>query len=126
MKLGEVIKQYRAVHNMSLRAFAKLCNLSNGYLSLLESGKNPKTGEALSPTVETLGKIANGMGISLDDLFDMLSDEEHITINGGEEYEWREELRANPDLRMLLSASKNLDEKDIQQLIALAERMNRE
>ena len=35
-------------------------------------------------------------------------------------------LRANPDLRMLLSASRNLDAEDIRQLVALAERMNRE
>lgn len=40
--------------------------------------------------------------------------------------EWREELRSNPDLRMLLSASSKLNEDDIKYLIALAERMNRE
>ena len=40
--------------------------------------------------------------------------------------EWRDELRSNPDLRMLLSASSKLNEDDIKYLIALAERMNRE
>ena len=40
--------------------------------------------------------------------------------------EWREELRSNPDLRMLLSASSKLNHDDIQYLITLAERMNRE
>ena len=76
--------------------------------------------------METLDKIARGMGISLDALFSMLGENEQIAVNGGDEYEWREELRANPDLRMLLSASRNLDAEDIRQLVALAERMNRE
>lgn len=40
--------------------------------------------------------------------------------------EWRDELRSNPDLRMLLSASRNLNEDDIKYLIQLAQRMNRE
>ena len=36
------------------------------------------------------------------------------------------ELKQNPDLRMLLSASSKLNEDDIKYLIQLAERMNRE
>ncbi len=126
MKLQDIIKKYREEHGISGRTFAKMCGLSSGYISMLESGNNPRTGEPLAPTMETLDKIARGMGISLDALFSMLGENEQIAVNGGDEYEWREELRANPDLRMLLSASRNLDAEDIRQLVALAERMNRE
>lgn len=126
MKLQELLKKYREEHGLSTRAFSKMCGLSAGYISTLESGKNPRSGEPLYPTIETLEKIAHGMGIPLENLFDMLGDSERVVINGGEEYEWRDELRSNPDLRMLLSASRNLNEDDIKYLIQLAERMNRE
>ncbi len=126
MKLQEILKQYRAEHRMSLRAFAKACGLSNGYLSLLEGGINPKTGEQLSPTVETLEKIAKGMGISLDSLFSMMGDNEPFVINADPDYELREELKNNPKLRMLLSASSGLSDEDMQMLISIAKKINKE
>ena len=55
-----------------------------------------------------------------------MEDSDETTVESTEVDEMREELRANPDLRMLLSASRNLDAEDIRQLVALAERMNRE
>ena len=44
MKIGDLIQKYRAEHDMSQRQFAIMCGLSNGYISMLEKGKNPKTG----------------------------------------------------------------------------------
>lgn len=126
MKLQEILKQYRVEHQLSLRAFAKACGLSNGYLSLLEGGINPKTGERLSPTVETLEKIAKGMGISLDSLFNMMGDNEPFAINADPDYELREELKNNPQLRMLLSASSGLSDEDMQMLISIAKKINKE
>ena len=69
MTLHELIAQYRAEHELSQRQFASLCSLSNGYISLLEKGGiNPKTGEPFEITLQSLKKLAVGMGISLSDL----------------------------------------------------------
>lgn len=70
MTLSELIQIYRAEHdNMSQRKFANQCELSNGYISMLEKGVNPNTGEPITPTISVLKKLSNGMGISLTDLF---------------------------------------------------------
>ena len=53
---------------MSQRAFASACGITNAHISLLEQGINPKTGKPLTPTLPMLKKIANGMGISVDEL----------------------------------------------------------
>lgn len=68
MKLGELIQNYRKEHGLSLRAFAEKCHISNAYLSMLESGRHPTSGRPIIPTLGVFTKIANGMGISLDEL----------------------------------------------------------
>ena len=75
MTLSELIQIYRTEHdNMSQRKFANQCDLSNGYISMLEKGMNPNTGEAITPTIPVLKKLARGMGISLTDLFVRVDD----------------------------------------------------
>lgn len=75
MKLGELIQEYRQEKDMSQRQFAKACSLSNGYIAMLERGGiNPKTKQPMVPTITALKKIANGMGISLSDLFNKADD----------------------------------------------------
>ncbi len=74
MKIGDFIKQYRDANNLSQREFAKRCNVSNGYISMLEEGKNPKTNEPIVPTLVTYGKIANAMGMTVNDLFSCIAD----------------------------------------------------
>jgi transcriptional regulator with XRE-family HTH domain len=74
LKIGDFIKQYRDANNLSQREFAKRCNVSNGYISMLEEGKNPKTNEPIVPTLATYGKIANAMGMTVNDLFSCIAD----------------------------------------------------
>jgi transcriptional regulator with XRE-family HTH domain len=74
LKIGDFIKQYRDANNLSQREFAKRCNVSNGYISMLEEGKNPKTNEPIVPTLATYGKIANAMGMTVNDLFSRIAD----------------------------------------------------
>lgn len=74
MKLGELISQFRHSHDLSQRQFANLCNLSNGYISILEKGINPNTGKPVTPTLPQLKKLADGMHISLSELFDKVED----------------------------------------------------
>lgn len=68
MELGEKIKAYRREHDISQREFARRCNLSNGYISMLESGNNPATGESISPTITILKSIAAAMCVSTQEL----------------------------------------------------------
>lgn len=74
MTLSNLIKSYRISKNLSQRQFATLCDLSNGYISMLEKEINPKTQEPISPTLSALMKIAKAMGITLTELLTMADD----------------------------------------------------
>lgn len=68
MKLSEYIKQYRATHRLSIRAFAEKCNCSHQYISRLESE------QIATPSFKLLKQIATGMGISLHELMKRVDD----------------------------------------------------
>lgn len=85
MKLGEAIQQFRLEHGLSQRQFAVSCNLSNGYISMLERGENPKTKVPVTPTLPALQKIAQGMNMSLTDLFEIV-DDMPVDISDKKEY----------------------------------------
>lgn len=74
MKLGELIKSYRDTHDLSQRQFAACCELSNGYISILEKGVNPKTGKPITPTIPQLKKLADGMGITVTQMLEQVED----------------------------------------------------
>lgn len=74
MTIGDVIKNYREEHDISQRQFAQLCGMSNGYISILEDGKHPKTNEPVVPTISTMRKLALAMNISLSDLMSIIDD----------------------------------------------------
>ncbi len=85
MTLGELIKEYREKHgNMSQRKFAELCNLSNGYIGMIERNENPKTKEPIQPTLKVLKQLSNGMGITLSELMEKVDDME-IAMAGEED-----------------------------------------
>ena len=66
MTLGEIVKEYRAKNNLSLREFASRCGMSHSYIAMLENESNSKTGEPMVPTITTINKIARGMGRTID------------------------------------------------------------
>jgi transcriptional regulator with XRE-family HTH domain len=74
MKLGDLIREYREKHDLSQRQFALGCGLSNGYISMLEKGKNPKTGKPVTPTLFQLKKLADGMNITIMELLERIDD----------------------------------------------------
>lgn len=81
MLLKDIIVQYREVNNLSQRAFAARCNVTNGYISMLENGKNPSTGKPVVPSIAKLAKIAEGMGMSLHELLQSADDME-VDVSG--------------------------------------------
>lgn len=75
MKLGEIIREYRLHNNMSMGDFAKRSGISKPYISMLEADKNSNGGKPIAPSVETLQKVANAVGMPLDKLLRQLGDE---------------------------------------------------
>lgn len=74
MTIGDYIAKYRKTNKISQRAFAKRCGLSNGYISMLERGCNPKTKEPICPTLPQLKKLADGMSVSVTEIFETVDD----------------------------------------------------
>lgn len=81
MTLSELIIEHRTRLNISQRSFAEKCGLSNTYISFLENEYNPKTRKPINPTIEQYSKLARGMGISLQQLFESI-DNAPIVLNG--------------------------------------------
>ena len=80
MKLSELIIDYRKRMNISQREFSRKCDLSNTYISFLEREKNPKTGRPMIPTIEQYKKIADGMDITVQQLFEMLDEDAPVDL----------------------------------------------
>ena len=80
MTFSELLIKYRTEHLLSQRRFAELCNLSNGYISMLENNLNPSTGKPVAPTLPALRKISRGMGLTLDELLALVDDDAVISL----------------------------------------------
>lgn len=61
-KIGKNLKKIRQEKNISQDRLSKLADLSLNTVVTVESGANP------NPTIETLTKIANALGVKVDDL----------------------------------------------------------
>lgn len=79
MRIGLIIQNYRIKNKISMDIFAKKCDLSKAYIGMLEQGVHPKTKKPINPSVDTIKKVASGMGMDFDDLFRML--DEDITLD---------------------------------------------
>lgn len=117
MTIGERIKYYRELAGLTQQELAAKAGVSYQAISKYENGIVTNI-----PT-KRLQIIADALGTNGAVLMGYNQDNRNSDKTPDE---WRDELRSNPDLRMLLSASSKLNEEDIKYLIALAERMNRE
>lgn len=81
MLLGDIIKQYRSEHNLSMQNFADLIHSSKSYVSMLERNFNPSTGKPISPSLGTLKLISEAINIDIDTLLKMLDDGQEIILN---------------------------------------------
>ena len=80
MTLGEVVKAYRAEHKLSMDTFAKLSNLSKGYISILEKNRNPRTGKPIVPSIDTYIGVAQAMNMSIEELMRLVGSEQLVSI----------------------------------------------
>jgi transcriptional regulator with XRE-family HTH domain len=95
------IKEVLGEKGISLTALAEASGIEKSNLSAIANGKK-------NPTVDTLEKIANGLGVPISRLFEKPSDNDEI--NGIAEYKGEfYKIRTVADLKALLAiADKNL------------------
>lgn len=60
---GKNVKYYRIKNRISQEKFCELCDISVGFLSHIETGKE-------SPSFETISKICKILNVKATDLFD--------------------------------------------------------
>lgn len=81
MTLGEIVKEYRDVHNISMDVFAARSGLSKGYISMLEKNVNPKNGKPIKPSIDTIKFVAAAMNVDIDNLVKRLDDNQEIVLD---------------------------------------------
>jgi len=69
--LSYILKQLRTERGASLRDFSGLLGISHAYLNKLEKGEDIRTGKPITPTIDTLVKIAEGLNIPINKFMDM-------------------------------------------------------
>ena len=74
MKLSEIVKNYRKEYNIPMDMLAEESGLSKGYISMIESDRNPRTGKPITPSLDALRKLAKGMKTDLDTLISIMDD----------------------------------------------------
>ena len=73
MTIGEWIHAYRTGHELSMADFAKRTGLSKASIGFLEKGSS-------NPTTKTLLKIADAVGISLQELLERIDSNAVVTV----------------------------------------------
>ncbi|HUT69945.1 MAG TPA: helix-turn-helix domain-containing protein [Desulfatiglandales bacterium] len=73
MNLGSLIRRYRKERKLTLRAVAEKAGISEGFLSQVENDVN-------SPSVDTLSKICNAIGVKAGDLLNQASKQEELVL----------------------------------------------
>ena len=80
MHLGEIIKEFRAANKLSMAKFAEMANVSKAYISVLERNKRPDTEKPVVPSIPVIKNVAEAMGMSFDDLFNLLEDNQVVSV----------------------------------------------
>jgi transcriptional regulator with XRE-family HTH domain len=73
MNLGTLIRKYRKEKKLTLKNVAEKASISEGFLSQVENDVN-------SPSVDTLVRICNAIGVNAGDLLSQVSKQEKIVL----------------------------------------------
>ncbi|MBP5422466.1 MAG: hypothetical protein J6Y78_08515 [Paludibacteraceae bacterium] len=101
MTLGEIISQYTKNHSM--KDFLYESGLSKSYVYMLIHNKNTN-GLPITPSLDTIKKVAAGMHTSFDNVFEQLDDD--ITVHLGN-------CSAMPDDLMLIYKMLPIKSKEV-------------
>ncbi len=80
MNLGTLIRRHRKEQKLTLKTVAEKTQVSEGFLSQVENNVN-------SPSVETLIRICNSIGINADDLLNQVEQQEKLVVIPRSEWE---------------------------------------
>lgn len=120
MKLSEVIKNYREEHHVTMEKLAQDSGISKSYISMLENEKNPKTGNPIVPSIDTLKKLALGMHMDIDSLIKILDDipvdistSTNDYYNNQETAQIAQDLFDSREMRILFDAARGSKPSDL-------------
>lgn len=122
MTLGDIIKAFRTSNNLSMRDFNKISGISTAYIGALENNKRPGTNQPLKPTLVMYRKVADAMGMTLEQLLNAVDSDSPISISSTEPLEDFLEVPESSEEK-IVSLYKRLSPKDQALLLAIAERM---
>ena len=112
---GENLRRIRLERNMTQDEFAELLDTSKQVISRYENGqRSPKVS-----TVATFARLLRVPSSALTGIGDEEDDEDR------EMWEYREQLRRDPNRRILFSLSKNGSKKDVEQAVAIIDALRR-
>lgn len=114
MKLSTILIEYRERMQISQRELARRCDLSNSYISFIENEFNPRTGKPIIPTLEQYQKLANGMGLSVQQLFERLDTDAPVDLHAT-----APELPVRDDIRILAQDLSKLSPEQLKQAKAV-------
>lgn len=115
MTLGEILQEYRTRQGLSIRQFAKNCGVSHAAVAFIEKGVNPRTGEALVPSVPVMKKLASGMNLTLQELLQLCDDME-VALRDTPDYQG-----SNPRIAKLVESVSDFSRKELDDMLAYAE-----
>lgn len=109
------INDLRKKSGLSQKEFAGLFNVHQTAVSQWETGKT-------TPDKETLIKIADYFGVSIDYLLGNTEQKEKPLVNEDEELtEYLDELKNRPEMKMLFSLAKGATKEDVEKAVKIIE-----
>jgi transcriptional regulator with XRE-family HTH domain len=102
VELSSRIKAARLARGYTLERLAELSGLGKGLLSKVENFR-------VTPSLPTIARICEALGLSMSELFDGLNEKPRLTIINSEERKEIERDREQSDIRYFSLAHKRLD-----------------
>lgn len=104
-----------------------LCKERGITISALERGSDIKRGviekwKVSSPSIEKVEKVANYFGVSIDYLMGNNTEGYYFDL---ESMKLAQEMKDNPNIQILLDASRNVSPEDLQLIINMVKRMQK-
>lgn len=125
MTFGEFIKAYREEHRMSQREFARLCGFTNGYISMLENGKNSQTGRPIKSSIGVYKAVASAVGLTTGDLLAMLDDDVSLDMSRtADNVQTMPQIRTVPRLGSIACGTPILAQQNIEGYDAVPDYIN--
>ena len=81
MRLSDIVKNYRMQNGLTQNDLAKLAKCSKPYISMIENGKDSKTGKPVNPSITFLHNLAIAMNMTSERLYKLLDKDISIRLN---------------------------------------------